>query len=224
MAIDLSQCVIVLKSCAEETTLHKELRQVYEVVAKLVTASANFDGIPKKPTQVFIETYRKPECNDLWIKIFVDGTFLLCDVKCPSPRIFDFDGNIRCPSCSKIIDVTLPSSPHFAATHPRIVIHVKQETQANVSEPTYDLQTSLLIAIANSLEVLVQCICEGWDLYYKESIVQAVITQVVPEDTDTDHQVKLVIDCEENYNGRQMNVFSDFDGYILCDICGLKYL
>ena len=229
MALDISECVIIIKSCEEVTNLHKELRQVVELLSTLIRDKVEVNDIPSNPRRIYIETYHKDASNELWIKILVNGTFFLCDMKCPEPRIFDLSGNITCPACKQLIDVKLPGPPHFIARQPRILIHVKRMPLADGSEPKFQLETTLIQQILDALEVLVATICEGIDESYRQPVTQARYTKLIPDlSLGGDEIVKVQVEAGQSwdpeiFNGTQMNCFSNGDGEIVCAKCGECY-
>ena len=228
MAVELSECVILLKSCEDDTNLHKELRQVVELLSTLIRDKVEVNDIPSHPSRVYIETYRKNESNELWIKILLNGSFVLCDMKCPAPRIFDLSGNIMCPACRQIINVTLPGPPHFIAREPRVIIHVKRKPQSDGSAPKYELETTLIQEIIEALEVLVECISTGCDTCYRYPFTEARFTKIIPDRSIGGDLVKLQVDAGESwdpeiFDGIQMNDFSNYSGQIECDKCGVSY-
>lgn len=225
MEYPLSECVIVIKSGEESTSLHKEIRQAYEVVIRLAKENPIFVSTPN-PTRVFIETYKKED--ELWIKIVFDGHYVLCDIKCPPNSIFDLEGNIKCRHCEQTIDVTLPKSSRlFEARFPRIVIHVKRQPEENPSiQPAYLVKTSLHLELIECLELLIQSICEGCDESYHTPIKHAIFTKLIPKDDKNDPRLaKVFIEDPEDplFEGEQMNGISTITGYVECDHCGFTF-
>ena len=213
MEYRLSECVIVIKSGEAVTTLHKEIRQAFEVVTKLGNESWIFK-IPR-PNRVYIETYKK-EC-ELWIKIVFDGNYVLCDMKFPPNSIFDLEGRIKCRQCKELLDLNAENSSQFPARFPRIVIHVKRQ------QPTFVLRTTLKIELCEALELLTHS-------FFNKSnsalVKQAIFTKTIPKSGNAERLAKVVlIDNPEDviFDGEQINEFSTVYGKIRCHKCEFTY-
>ena len=215
--LSIEDCVIVIKSGSEVTTLHKALRQAYEIIFYIL--QHGFDhidekDIPKLPATICIET--KEREKDLWGKVTFGSCVLFEDIIAGN-QIFDSLGNITCKNCEEIVSVELPSeSNHFKARFPVILIHVK-------IVPHRHLRSNLISELSESLEVITQGICDGDDIEFdtKPPIRQAVITKQM--NTNEKSIARICLDGESTSYVDQMYFFSELGGMIACDNCDYKY-
>ena len=217
-SVTIDNCVIVIKSGSAVTNLHKELRQAYEIIFRLLQKGIeqlDKNVFPTLPANICIETQEKGE--ELWAKVTFDGNLVIFDDRFDGCQIFDATGNITCRKCLTIVaDELTTNSTFFKASYPVIIIHVK-------ITPNQNLASNLIFELSHSLELLTESICEGDDLGFENRPVirQAVITKTKLSSTDS--RSKFCIDNHLISDREQTCFFSNRAGMIKCDNCQFVY-
>lgn len=217
-SVTIDNCVIVIKSGSAVTNLHKELRQAYEIIFRLLQKGIeqlDKNVFPTLPANICIETQEKGE--ELWAKVTFDGNLVIFDDRFDGCQIFDATGNITCRKCLTIVaDELTTNSTFFKASYPVIIIHVK-------ITPNQNLASNLIFELSHSLELLTESICEGDDLGFENRPVirQAVITKTKLSSTDS--RSKFCIDGHLISDREQTCFFSNRAGMIKCDNCQFVY-